>query len=118
MTLLDATTTVVDAARQLPPNKYLDRAIRRMEQRIELLRRRQADNQQRKAWLAARYEKGLSTECHCGGSLRQADNGAVLCRDCNRVFCPDCESGLGANMYYGRLTVACQCGFIGNQKKP
>jgi len=46
MTLLEASTTLVDAARQLPENRHLKHAIFRMEKRIEILRRRkvQQDN--------------------------------------------------------------------------
>lgn len=40
MTLLEATATLIDAARQLPENRHLVRAINRMERRLALLEHR------------------------------------------------------------------------------
>lgn len=53
MTLLDASITLIDAAKQLPENKSLERAIKRMEKRVQVLRLRSAKARRRcrhKAW--------------------------------------------------------------------
>lgn len=53
MTLLDASVHLIDAARQVPENKVLERAIKRMERRVQVLRLRAARARRRgrhKAW--------------------------------------------------------------------
>jgi hypothetical protein len=52
MNLLDASITLVDAARQLPDNPSLSRAIKRMEKRIRVLQLRAAKTRRRRRWRA------------------------------------------------------------------
>lgn len=52
MTLLDASITLVDAARQLPENRALKGAIKRMEKRIQVLQLRSRKAFRRRRWRA------------------------------------------------------------------
>jgi len=90
MTLLDATSTVIDAARQLPANKHLDAAIKRLEQRLDVLRARLARRLEAKAKRAA----GLPANCPRCRCLFVVEPpiGALVCPACNYLACPLCGS--------------------------
>jgi hypothetical protein len=72
MNLLDATTHVLEAAREAPENPILTRAIKRLDRRVQLLRLRAAKARRRnrhKAWNRATIPFGAShigcVECKC-----------------------------------------------------
>lgn len=50
MTLLNATVTVLEAARLAPESRELHAAIKRMEKRLEVLQARQAKAERRRQW--------------------------------------------------------------------
>lgn len=117
MNLLEATETLIDAARQLPENRKLTQAIKRMEKRTLVLRirARKAFRRRRwRAWYSACAELGVIGRGHGPRRL-----GRPICRQCPhmfsfRDFCHHAEvSGAGMSK---RLECP-QCGHVLIEKR-
>lgn len=86
MNLLEASTTLIDAARQLPESRRLTSAIKRMEKRVEVLRLRQLKAIRRRrsmGWHIIRCL--LCKHKHIGRGVVEAI-GNPKCRKCRQEF--------------------------------
>lgn len=81
MTLLDASVHLVDTAKQMPENRILNQAIKRMEKRIQVLRLRSAKARRRNR----RYAWQLFVDIY-GHNRKLENKPPTSCQNCDFAF--------------------------------
>jgi hypothetical protein len=91
MNQLEALTTLVDAARQMPENKHLNRAIKVVEKKIEHMRVKRLQRHPQLPPINQRPDE----KCVCGGPVRgDIDGEGRCCATC-------CFHPLGCRCQFG-----------------